>query len=64
TNGFGVSVSPGVSYFISSHFALEATIGALSYETSKPDVDDAEATDTFGLNVDLTDITLGLIYKF
>ena len=63
-NGFGIAVSPGVSYFISDNFALEASIGALEYRTMKPDVDDAESRDTFGLNLNLTDITFGLVYKF
>ena len=63
-NGFGIGVSPGVSYFISSNFALEASIGALSYNTTKPDFDGAESTNTFELNLDLTNVTLGLVYKF
>jgi len=63
-NGFDVALSPGVSYFISSNFALEASIGALSYETSKPDFDGAEDTNTFGLNLNLTDVMVGLVYKF
>jgi outer membrane protein W len=63
-NGFGVAVSPGVSYFISSNFALEATIGALSYSSMKPDFDGAEATNNFDLNLDLTNVTFGLVYKF
>lgn len=63
-NGFEIAVRPGISYFISSNFALEATIGALSYETSKPDADGAESTDTFGLNINLTDVNIGIVYKF
>jgi hypothetical protein len=63
-NGFDIALAPGVSYFISSNFALEASIAALSYETSKPDADGAENTTDFGLNVDLSNISLGLVYKF
>lgn len=63
-NGFGIAVSPGVSYFISDNFAMEASIGALEYTTMKPDADGAESRDTFGLNLNLTDITFGLVYKF
>jgi hypothetical protein len=63
-SGFGIALAPGVSYFISSNFALEASIAALSYSTSKPDFDGAENTNNFGLNVDLTNINLGLVYKF
>jgi len=63
-NGFGIALSPGVSYFMSENWALEASIAALSYNTDKPDFDGAESTNTFGLNVNLTNINLGLIYKF
>ena len=65
-NGFVIAFSPGVSYFISSNFALEASIGELSYTTVKPDNDlpGEESTDTFKLNLDLTDIMVGLVYKF
>ena len=64
STGFGLEIAPGVSYFIGSNWAIEATIGALSYNTVKPDGDDAESTDTFGLNLNLQDINLGLVYKF
>ena len=63
-NGFGVKVAPGVSYFISDAFALEASWGMLGYETTKPDFDGAESTDTFGLGLDMRDLSLGLVYKF
>jgi len=63
-NGFGIAVSPGLSYFIGSNWAIEATIGALSYSSMKPDYDGAESTDTFGLNLDLTNVTFGVVYKF
>ena len=63
-NGFEFAVTPGVNYFISPNFALEASIGVLSYETSKPDFEGAESTDTFSLGVNLSQINLGLVYKF
>ncbi|HEU4497528.1 MAG TPA: porin family protein [Flavobacterium sp.] len=64
TNGFGVEVAPGISYFLAKNFALEARWGVLGYSSAKPDEDGAEATNDFDLNLDLRDITLGLIYKF
>ena len=63
-NGFNIGLAPGVSYFVSSNFALEASIGLLSYDTTKPDFDGAESTDTFDLNLNLNNISLGLVYKF
>ena len=41
-NTFDVAIAPGINYFVSDHFALEATFGLLSYTTSKPDVDYVE----------------------
>ncbi|RZJ34381.1 MAG: porin family protein [Flavobacterium sp.] len=64
SNGFGIALSPGLSYFIGSNWALEASIGALSYNTEKPDFDGAESTDTFGLNLNLTNVNVGVVYKF
>ena len=64
TTGFGIALAPGVSYWIADNWALEASIAALSYNTSKPDVDGAENTNDFGLNVDLTNINIGIVYKF
>ncbi|NUY82062.1 porin family protein [Flavobacterium sp. MAH-1] len=64
TNTFGIALTPNISYFVSEHFALEAGFGALSYTNEKPDVDDAEAKNTFKLGLDLTQINFGLTYKF
>ncbi|WP_100845037.1 outer membrane beta-barrel protein [Flavobacterium sp. 5] len=63
-NGFNIAVAPGVSYFVSKHFAFEASIGILSYGSIKPDADGAEATKTFQLGLGLEDLTMGLVYKF
>ena len=64
TNGFVAGLAPGISYFVSDCFALQASFGVLSYTTSKPDVDGAESTDTFDFGLDLTDINFTLTYKF
>ncbi len=63
-NGFNIAVAPGVSYFISKHFAFEAAIGVLSYGSAKPDADGAESTNTFQFGLGLEDLTVGLVYKF
>ncbi len=64
TNSFDLAVSPGVSYFLSNHFSMEATFGRLGYTSSKTDEKDAKATNTFGLDVNLSTISFGLNYKF
>lgn len=63
-NGFGIEFAPGINYFLSNHFALEAKWGVLGYNSVKPDVNGATATNKFGFGVNLSDINLGLVYKF
>lgn len=63
-NGFFAGFAPGVNYFISDHFALEATFGLINYSTIKPDADGAESTDNFDIGLNMSNISLGLIYKF
>jgi len=60
----GVGVSPGVSYFLSDSFALEASWGLLGYTTNDNGGDGADKTNTFGLGLDMDDLSLGLVYKF
>jgi len=64
SDGFGVQVAPGVSYFLSKNIAIEATWGVLGYNTVKPDADGAESTDTFEFGLNLRDINFGIVYKF
>lgn len=63
-NNFGVNVAPGVSYFLSSNIALEASFGILGFNTVDPDVDGADKTNSFDFGLDTRDIRLGLVYKF
>ena len=53
-NGFGIT----------KNFALEDKWGLLGYSSAKPDVDGANATNNFNIGLNLSDITLGLVYKF
>jgi len=62
--GFGIALSPGISYFMSDHFALEASIGVLGYNTMKPDYDGAENRNTFDIGVNMEDVMVGVVYKF
>lgn len=63
-SGFGFGLVPGISYFVSGHIALETTFGLLGYNTSKPDEDGAESTNNFNLNLNLNNVTFGIVYKF
>ena len=67
TNGVFVGLSPAISYFISNHFALEATLGLLNYNSMNPDnntVIEEESTDSFSVGLNLSNITFGIVYKF
>ncbi len=63
TNTFGIAVAPGVNYFISECIALRASVGALSYTSSKLDVDGAESVNSFNINMNLTDINFAITFK-
>lgn len=63
-NGFNITIAPGLSYFVSEHFALEATLGLLSFETRKDDTDDAEAVNSINSGLNFNDIGIGVVYKF
>lgn len=63
-NGFGIDLSPGISYFVSDRFALEATIGSIGYSTANPDVEGVPSTNTFNIGLNLSDISFGVLYKF
>ena len=57
-----LSLGYGVRYFVSSHFSLTADVAALNYTSVTPDGGDAESTTELGLN--MSNISLGLSYKF
>ena len=63
-NGFGFEFAPGINYFLNNNFALEAKWGVLGYNSVKPDFDGAKATNNFNFGVNLSNINLGLVYKF
>ena len=64
TNTLAFAVSPGFNYWIADSWGLVANIAALSYTSAEADVEGAEAVTGFGLNLDLSDINFGMVYKF
>jgi outer membrane protein len=64
SNGFGVALAPGVSYFLSNHFAIEAAWGVLNFNSNKPDVANADTTTNVNFGLNLNDLNFGLVYKF
>ena len=64
TNTVAFGIAPGLNYWVSDKFGLIANVAALTYSSSKLDIDDAEAVTTIALNLDLSDINFGMVYKF
>lgn len=63
-NTLSVTVIPGVNYFLNNNFAIQASLGGLGYSSSKLDVEGAEASNTFGLGFNLTNVNFSVLYKF
>lgn len=64
--GVNIGFAPGVNYFISNRFALEANFGILEYttvNTESPFTDDVKAN-SFSIGLDMASINLGLLFKF
>ena len=61
------TIAPAVNYWMSDSWGLFANIAAFEYASetysNNADTDEVEVTST-GLNIDLTDINFGMVYKF
>ncbi|PKG52791.1 outer membrane beta-barrel protein [Olleya sp. 1-3] len=62
-DGFDIAFAPGISYFVSKNFAIEATVGVLSYETEEYD-GASDSQDNFNVGLNFDDIRFGVVYKF
>jgi outer membrane protein len=63
-SGVNVGLGLGMNYFVSSNFSIEAGLGLLNYSSMKFDADGAETESSFGLGANLTNIAIGVNYKF
>ncbi len=61
--GFGLNAKPGISYFVSKHFSIEATVGEIGFSSLKAK-GASEANNDFNFGFNLRDLGLGLNYKF
>ncbi len=59
---FGVNIKPGISYNLSDRFAINATFGELGYASQK--FGDGDATNTFGLDLDMSSLMFGFTVSF
>lgn len=60
---FGVNVKPGVDYFISKNWTIEATIGEFGYNNMKIK-DQEKGTDDLNFGLNLSSVTFGVKYVF
>jgi outer membrane immunogenic protein len=58
----GVTVKPGLDYFLNKNWTIEATIGEFGYNNYKPKNGDAVNNYSFGLN--LANVGIGVKYVF
>jgi len=58
----GVTVKPGLDYFLNKNWTIEATIGEFGYNNYKPKNGDATNNYSFGLN--LANVGIGVKYVF
>ena len=63
TSTISLNVPLGLHYFMNDNFAISATWGGLNYSSAKEDTDGAEAKNTLGLNLNMSTINFGLVYK-
>lgn len=64
-NGYGVQLSPGVDYFFTSHFSMEASFGLVGWTAVKPK--DGETSNDFGIGINSgfqNGVKFGLKYIF
>lgn len=64
SNEVGANIGLGLSYFLSNHFAIEATWLGLGYNVNNNGGHGAEKTNSFSFGTDLRDVSFGVVYKF
>ncbi len=67
TNSVFIGIRPGITYFLSEHFALEGKFGTLRYQSSKSELDNdlrKSKSNSFYFNLNPSNIYLGLSYYF
>lgn len=62
-NETAVALAPGINYFLSDRFALQATLGAINYGKVTNDDGVYPESDRFAIALDLSNIGFGVIYR-
>lgn len=60
----GVNIKPGLDYFLSKKWSIEATFGEFGYNTNKRDLDGAKRQNNYKFDVNLASVTFGVKYVF
>ena len=63
TNSFGLGLKPGVAVNLNDKLSFVAHVGFLGYQNDKVKGDD-KSTNTFGLNLDGSNLSFGVYYNF
>ncbi|WP_419870697.1 outer membrane beta-barrel protein [Chryseobacterium sp. CT-SW4] len=61
-SSYGVQIAPGLDYFLTNNWSVEATIGAFGYQNTK--YKGAESLDNYNFGLNLSNIQLGVKYIF
>ena len=60
----GVNIKPGLDYFLSKNWSIEATLGEFGYNTYKRDIEGVKHSDLYRFGVNLNSVTFGVKYIF
>ncbi|RXM39244.1 opacity protein [Chryseobacterium sp. CH21] len=60
----GVNIKPGLDYFVSKNWSIEATIGEFGYNTFKRDIDGVKRNNSYKFDLNLAAVTFGVKYVF
>ncbi|WP_343685986.1 outer membrane beta-barrel protein [Chryseobacterium gleum] len=60
----GVNIKPGLDYFLTKNWSIEATIGEFGYNTYKKDMEGAKRTNDYKFGINLASVTFGVKYVF
>ncbi|GEJ44289.1 MULTISPECIES: outer membrane beta-barrel protein [unclassified Chryseobacterium] len=60
----GVNIKPGLDYFLTKNWSIEATVGEFGYNTYKKDMEGAKRTNDYKFGVNLASVTFGVKYVF
>ena len=63
TNSFAIGLKPGVAVNLNDKLSFVAHVGFLGYQNDKVKGDD-KSTNTFGLNLDGSNLSFGVYYNF